>query len=110
MLRNPPASRRNGNVRVAAVAVLGDADREANLTPDSIARFTFSYIANDQYSSWPTDKNAFVFKSRPGSAWVSMFETYDTSYPCCSIQNARGNSHSKNSPDPCDSGASKICR
>src|SRR5262245_52890043 len=48
--------------------------KNAALTPESMARFTWSYIASDQYSSWPTETKALALSSRDGSACVSIFE------------------------------------
>ena len=50
------------------------AERNATLTPALTAAMTLSYCSRDQYSSWPTERNALARSSPLGSACVSVLE------------------------------------
>src|SRR5262245_37555386 len=82
--------------------------KKATFKPSAIADRTFSNMVIDQYSSCPTESQPLARRNPARSVCVSRLLMYDTSYPSFSIQNASGNSHNKNSPEPCESGASSI--
>ena len=54
-------------------------DRNAAWTPAFTAASTLSNCCRLQYSSWPTDRNAFARVRHFTSAWTSLLEQYVTS-------------------------------
>src|SRR5262245_24803595 len=84
-------------------------EKNPKFTPRFTASVQWSYCLRLQYSSCPTDRKALhrVIVSRP--LCTSSLLQYVTSYPCCSSQYANGNSNSRNSPEPSDSGLSVTC-
>src|SRR6185295_8031461 len=69
------------------------APKNARFTPLSRANSTASRISFDQYSSWPTERNALWFKSSAPLAWVSISVEYVASYPIRSSHRMKFSSH-----------------
>src|SRR2546422_11670046 len=76
------------------------APKNARFTPVSRAASAASNISFDQYSSWPTERNALWFFSSPPLTCVSISLEYVTSYPERSSHRTRLMSQRMKAPKP----------
>src|SRR5256885_3700621 len=76
------------------------APKKPRLTRASRAASTASRISFDQYSSWPTERNALWFSSSAPFSWVSMLVEYVVSYPDRSSLRSKLSSHFEKLPRP----------